>query len=162
MIRKGFLLGILALIVLILLADFFEEAVLYDPLGAAGSEPARDNVKEEKTINAFKPGWAKSIHEKDLFSRERGYVPPPPPSAALVPPPPAPPPRPEFSLKGIVAREGREVAIIETAKGGTYALAPGDVLEGAELLKLDPRKAVFKWLDEEIVLSMEKVKTLGR
>jgi len=162
MIRKGFLLGILAFVVVILLADFLKEVVFYDPLAPAAGEPARDEVKEEKTIKGFEPGWAKAIHEKDLFNRERGYVPPPPPAASLEPPPPPPPPKPEFQLKGIVVQDGRETAIIESAKGGTYALAPGDVLEEALLIKLDPRRAVFKWMNEEIVLSMEKVKTLRR
>jgi hypothetical protein len=159
MIRKGFLLGILVLLVVILLTDFFREVVLYDPLGQSGEHPQPGRGKEEKARKGYEPGWAKAIYEKDLFSRDRGYVPPPPPVTALVPPPP---PRPEFHLEGIVLRDGKEVAIVESPKGGVYSLVQGDVLENALLLTLDPRKAVFKWMDEEIVLSMEKVRTLKR
>jgi hypothetical protein len=165
MIRKWFLIGVLASVVVILIADFLKEAVFYDPLGKLEEQAVEEGSKETAPPAGFEPGWREAIYEKNLFSRDRGYVPPPPPvppATEAVPPPPPPPPRPEFTLRGIVAENGTNVAIVESPKSGTLALKVGDVAEMAELVRIESKRVVFRWMGEDIVLTMEKVKTLAR
>lgn len=152
------MLGILGLVVVFLIARFVREGLLYDPLEALKKGSARGDVNEITPYGGFHPAWSKAILEKNLFSRDRGYVPPVLPVSA---PPPPPPVKPEFILKGIIMENGKETAIIEN-KGIIYALRQGDVLEEAEVTKIEGKTVVFKWMEQDITLSMEKVKTIKR
>lgn len=149
---------ILCTVMVFLSARFLKQALLYDPIDKLNTESGRGEVNEERPHGGFHPAWTKAILEKNLFSRDRGYVPPVIPVSA---PPPPPPVKPEFTLKGIIMENGRETAIIEN-KGITYALRQGDVLEEAELMRIEGKTIIFKWMEEEITLSMEKVRTIKR
>lgn len=149
----------------ILVANFLSDAVFYNPIGAMVKDVEKESVKAEKTAAGFMPGWRKEIHEKNLFNRDRGYVPPPPPPApeeAEAEDAPEPPPKPELYLKGVILRQDGEAAIVETASGAKYILRVGDVIEDAELVSIKDKDVTFMWMGEEINLSMERIKTLQR
>ncbi len=162
MIRKC-LTGVLLAVVVFLAAGFLKEAVFYNPLAPAKKPVYTGEGKPEKPNKGFSAGWNKAIYARDLFSKERGYVPPPPPPPppSGPPPPPPPPPKPDFKLRGIVMENGKQMAIIETRQG-IFGVKVGDTLDQAELTKIEDKQAVFRFYGEDMVLNMEKIRTIKR
>ncbi|MDA8169758.1 MAG: hypothetical protein M0Z59_08715 [Nitrospiraceae bacterium] len=148
----------------ILVANLLKETVFYDPLGDAAGEKRKEGVRQEKAIAGFQPGWNADIEGRDLFSKERGHVPPPPPTPKEIQAmqKQALPPRPDFSLKGVIDENGKQLAIIEDSKGGRFVVKPGDVVENARLVSVGEKSAVLRWMGEDIDLSMERVKAISR
>jgi hypothetical protein len=162
MIRKWFSLGILGLVVVILSVHFFSQAVLYSPLEGKGRTAERADAALKKAPAGFKRAWTPDIQEKNLFSQARGYVAPAPPPGALNNAVPEPPQRPDFTLRGIMAEKGYEVAILDNGKGRTFSARVGDVVDNAQVMEIGEKDVKLRWMQEDIVLSIEKVKTLKR
>lgn len=160
MIRKWFSLGFLGVVMVILSVHFFTETVLYRPLARNDRPAEKEGASDRKIPAGFRSAWSADIREKNLFSQQRGYVPPPPPAGSLVNAPA--PQRPEFTLRGILAEPGNEVAILDNGKGRTLSARVGDVVDDAQVMEIGDKDVRLKWMQEEIVLSLEKVKTLKK
>jgi len=156
MIRKIVMLALVVSLFCYTAWYFYGGAVAYDPLGglAGGDRPA--GRAAEETAAGDEPAWDSAIHEKNLFSPERTYREPKP----VVAPPPRPK-RPELALKGVVVdRHGEYVAYIVIDKAKPLAMRKGDKSGDVALVDVSEKRAVVKWYDEMIDLSMEKIKTI--
>jgi len=163
MIIRISILGILSIIVLILIWNFYDGVIDYNPIKEV--EFGRENkAKGEGKEILIPPVWGKEIVEKNLFSQRRGVLPPPPPPVIIVPKAEPPKPqRPVLALKGIVLdSSGEYIAFIEKTGSKPIALRKGDEIEGAVVIDVSARSVKLLWNDEEINLSMEKIRTLKR
>jgi len=55
---------------------------------------------------------------------------------------------PPFRLTGIVIKEKRKIAVLETADGATHFVAEGETLGGVTLLKILERTVTYKYLNQ--------------
>jgi hypothetical protein len=162
--RRWVILGLLASVVVILLADFLREVLLYDPLGSLEQERKGQALQVEEMPRGFSAGWSEEILRRNLFSRQRGYEPPPEPPAEAEPakPPPEPLAPPDLKLRGVVLDRTEALVLLEDPKGVVHTLRVGDVLLGAQVLEIGEKEVLLRWQDEEIVLSMKKVRHLKK
>jgi len=80
------------------------------------------------------------------------YDPPP----VVVPEPVAPPPPPlTLRLLGTVLEPGFEFAIVRAGAGQEVLMAVGDILDGAELLRLDETTATVRFAEQERTLQVQ-------
>lgn len=166
MMRRWFILGILMLVMVILLRNFYLEVVVYDPLKEIESAEKATKEGEKMAGAVFEEVWGDEIHEKNLFSPMRGHL--PEPSQVLMVPKGVeadikPPERPILSLKGIIRNQfGEYIAIIEKGNAKAMPLRKGDMLDDVLVVEIKEKVVELMWNNENIRLSMEKVKTLKR
>lgn len=158
MIRKGFFLAMLSVLLLYLMWVFFVDAIRYDPynfIEVRKAKPRADSLVQM----SYTQYWDKDIHEKNLFSPFRSYIEPKPVSAI---PPPPPPRKPELALRGIILDSfGEYVAYVEIDKAKALPLRKGDKAADIEVITISDRKVVLQWNAETITLTMEKIKTIS-
>ena len=161
MIRKIFMLAVVVLLFIYTVWNFYARALNYDPLAEVALKKVRQFQSDSSLSAKHGSGWSDAIFENNLFSPNRTYKEPKP---AVLQPSPAvvePPRRPELALKGIVLDDfGDYVAFIEIDKGKALPLRKGDRTNDIELVDLSDRQVVVKWNEENITLSIDKIKTI--
>lgn len=159
MIRKAVMLALVALLFVYTVWHFYAGAVAYDPLAdvVAGKRAAQPEG-HETAVAGPAAAWTPSIHENNAFSPLRTYRPPKPAVSEAAAQKPK---RPDIVLKGIVLdRFGDYVAYIAVDKAKALAMRKGDKSGDVELKDVSDKRAVVKWYDEMIDLSLEKIKTI--
>lgn len=158
MIRKLLILGAAFFLFLYTVWNFYSEALRYDPMSAISAKQPKAKGTEV-FVSGYSPAWSREILENNLFSPGRTYSEPKPvPVSVPVAPPPV---RPELALKGIVLDTfGEHVAYIEIDQAKAVPMRKGDKLEDIEVVDISSRKVVLQWNDENINLSIEKIKTI--
>lgn len=166
MIRRWVIIGILFSLMLILLSNFYQEAVVYNPLDEVETKEKALKEGEKKALQAYELSWGKEIHEKNIFSSKRSA---PEPLPLVVSPKNAntlsiaPTERPILNLRGIIRNEhGEYVALIEKGTEKAIPLRKGDRIGDVLVVEIKERTVDLKWNEENIRLSMEKVKTIKR
>jgi hypothetical protein len=166
MMRQGFILMVLAAVVAVLLWDFMTQAVLYDPLDRI---QAVEKVSTDRSMSMadFQAAWGADIHEKNLFSPQRGAPPPAPEPAELTPVPMEdilpPPVRPDFSLSGIIRNDfGELIAYVKVGQTDPVPVRQGDSIEDAEVVEVTDRTVRLTWNGENIDLSLTHIEELTR
>ena len=165
MIRRWFILGILAVVMVSLLWNFYREVVVYHAMDAV--QKTREISKVPQTsIPLYKPAWNKKIVSKNLFSKLRGYTPPPPPPSAKPAEPELPPVvlvPPELNLSGIILDQyGEYIAFIQKDGGSPKRVRKGDSFDGILVVDIAVREVKLLWNDEELNLSMKKIRTVPK
>ncbi|NJD57151.1 MAG: hypothetical protein FIA94_12210 [Nitrospirae bacterium] len=158
MIRRQAILIVMVLVSLLAAWKFYVNAISYNPLdeGAVKHTQIKEGVM---TKSVYAPAWDKDIHDKNLFSPTRTYKEPKPVS---VMPPVEPPKRPEMVLKGIVLDTyGDYVAYLEINQAKAVPLRKGDKVDEIEVSDISEKKVVLKWNNENITMSIEKIKTIS-
>jgi len=158
MIRRQAILVVVAFFALAAAWKFYVNAISYDPLDESAVKHAQ--LKEGvMTKSVYAPAWDKDIHDKNLFSPTRTYKEPKPVS---VMPLVEPPKRPELALKGIVLDTyGDYVAYIEINQAKAVPLRKSDKVDEIEVADISEKKVVLKWNNENITMSIEKIKTIS-
>lgn len=160
MIRGRFLLGILLLLMLSLLWNFYVEVVAYDPFEGI-EETGRDGDDLGGSSGALKYAWGREIEDKNLFSKSRKAETPAPQPVVEAEPEPPPKERPRLRLNGIIRDQfGEHVAYIQRGNSVLPPLRKGDRVDDLLVVDVKDRDVVLSWEGEEIKLSMAKVKTL--
>ncbi len=160
MIRRWFILGILAVVMVSLLWNFYREAVVYHAMDAVEKTEKISKVSPEG-IPSYKPSWNKGIVNKNLFSKLRGYTHPPSakPTESELPPVVLVPP--ELNLNGIILDQyGEYIAFIQKDGGSPKRVRKGDTFDGILVVDISVREVKLLWNDEELNLSMKKIKTI--
>ncbi len=165
MIRRWFILGILAAIMVSLLWNFYREVVVYHAMDAV--RKTEKTAKEAKQPpGPYNPAWDKKIVSKNLFSKLRGYTPPPPPPSAKPAEPELPPVvlvPPELNLSGIILDQyGEYTAFIQKDGGSPKRVRKGDTFDGILVVDIAVREVKLLWNDEELNLSMKRIKTVPK
>lgn len=162
MIRRVLIMGILSAVMLILMWNFYTAALVYDPLGEVERLEEATGAKVANAAVFAGPAWGREIQEKDLFVETRGrYVPPPPPPPSVSAIEAPRPIRPSLALRGIIVNQmGEHVALIEKNGAKPVPLRAGDTLDDVHVVDIDDRTATLKWNEEDIVLSLVKIRTL--
>ena len=162
MIRRWFIIGILLLVMLSLLWNFYREVVAYSPLAAlrGGGGSA---VEEQAEPAQYESAWSEQIVGKNLFSKRRGTPPPPPPPRAAVKEPPPPPPEPpELTLTGVVLNpQGEYVAFIKKDGDPLRSVKEGDMFDDILVVDIEEREVTLLWNDQVIELGIELEKATG-
>lgn len=164
MIRRGCIAGISVLLLLFSVWSFYSRGLRHDPYAELSAAKVKQKpgaaAGQASAPVAFRPGWTADIHERNLFSPSRTYREPKPVAAGpLIPV--EPPKRPEILLKGVILDSfGEYVAYIEVDKGKPVPMRKGDKTENIELIDISGRKAVLKWNNETMNLSLDKIKTI--
>lgn len=161
MIRKAFILSLLAAVFMYLTWNFYLTAIKYDPLGSVSQAQIKDKGFDSAEALKYAKAWTKEIYEKNLFSPSRSYMEPKP--VALINTPFIPPPqRPNLVLKGIVLDTfGDFIGLIEINQSRAISMRKGDKIEDVELIDISSRQVVLKWETERIMLNMDKIKTIN-
>lgn len=159
MIIRWVILVFLCLAVLVLSVDMYKEAIIYNPLKSieiSGREAANNG---KKALQVFEAAWGKEIVENNLFSSTRSPVQPKPqlPQGKAA----EPPKRPDMKLKGIILDQfGEYVAYIEKDKAKAVAARKGDRLDDVDVLDVQQKSVELRWNEENILLSLERIKTI--
>jgi len=164
MIRRGFSAGVAVFLLLFAVWNFYARGLRHDPYAELSvgkvKQKAGGPAGQAAAPVLFVPGWTADIHEKNLFSPGRTYR-EPKPVAAMPLVPVEPPKRPEIVLRGVILDSfGEYVAYIEVDKSKSVPMRKGDKTEGIELIDISGRKAVLKWNNEIMNLSLDKIKTI--
>lgn len=164
MIRRGCTVGVAVLLLLFTAWNFYFRGLRHDPYAGLSDTKVKQKAQgpagQASSPVMFVPGWTADIHEKNLFSPGRTYREPKPPAAAN-PVPVEPPKPPEIVLKGVILDSfGEYVAYIEVDKARPVPMRKGDKTENIELIDISGRKAVLKWNNETMNLSLDKIKTI--
>jgi hypothetical protein len=147
-----------------LLWNFYREVVVYHAMDAVKKteKPAKEATQPPEP---YKPIWDKKIVSKNLFSKLRGYTPPPPPPTEFAEPelPPIPLVPPELNLSGIILDQyGEYIAFIQKDGGSPKRVRKGDTFDGILVVDISVREVKLLWNDEELNLSMKKIKTVPK
>ena len=165
MIRRWFILGILAVVMVSLLWNFYREVVVYHAMDAVEKTEKISKVPP-KDIPRYKPAWNKGIVNKNLFTKLRGYTPPPPPPSAKPAEPELPPVvlvPPELNLNGIILNQyGEYIAFIQKDGGSPKRVRKGDTFDGILVVDISVREVQLLWNEEELTLSMKKIKSVPK
>jgi len=119
--------------------------------------------RAEQSINPLANLTLDKLHDtvrRPLFETSRRPVeapaPPPPPQAEPVAP--APPPAVDqnaFSLLGVVASEGRTIALLKRNQTGQSIRAEvGDAVDGWTIVSIEPQRVVLRQGDTQIALQL--------
>lgn len=172
MIRKWTILGTLAAIVLMLLWNFTNHAILYSPFDEIQRSAENETVAESTKSEEFKHAWGTEILNKNIFSPSRSAPPKqvrPQDAARKVPaietpPPPPPLPRPDVVLNGIIRDENNEfIVILSINNQEAVSMRKGDKVDGIEVTDIRERSATMRWDNkEDFTLSMQTSKTINR
>jgi type II secretory pathway component PulC len=158
MIRKWFIMGVLALSCAFVLSEFLSQAVFYDPMEeVTGVE--KTHVEKVKPEEAFRKAWTSAIRSRNLFSSSRSAEEPrpvvekrPEPPA---PPPPPPPPKPRFTLNGIILNQYDEyVAYLQKGNEQPMALREGDRIGDTQVVSITETSVELRWMNETITLTL--------
>lgn len=162
MIRKIFMLAVVSVLFCYMAWNFYTGALKFDPMSEVSFKKGKTPQPVASLFTKNRAGWNQAIYDKNIFSPNRSYREPKPP--APPPPPPVyvePPKKPELQLRGIVLDTfGEYVAYIEINKGKAVPMRRGDKLETIEVVEISDRRVVLQWNDEEINLSVDKIKTI--
>lgn len=160
MIRKVSLLSVAGAIFLYTAWLFYQDAIVYDPLHAAGMKKQKLSGGPVPSLR-YRRGWVSAITEKNLFSPARMYREPKPVKAVQQTPPPEPPRKPDVSLKGVILDSyGEYVAFVEIDRAKAVPMRKGDKTENLELVDISDRQVVLQWNDEKMTFTLDKVKTI--
>jgi hypothetical protein len=94
---------------------------------------------------------------RPLFERSRRpiEVPPPPPPLPVAPAPPAAIDHNALSLLGVVASEGRKVALLKRNSTGQYVRAEvGDTVDGWTIISIEPQRVMIQLRDTRVTLEL--------
>ncbi len=156
MIRRTVMLVLITALFAYTCWNFYMKAVAYDPL-AGDSAGGRTVRAQDKPLQQYQQAWSAAIYEKNVFSPNRTYREPKSASGAGA----EKPKQPDFALTGIIQdRFGEYVAFVVIDKAKPVAMHKGDKTGDIELVDVSKRRAVLKWYDELIDLSMERIKTI--
>ena len=161
MIIRWVILVFLCLAVLVLSVDMYKEAIIYNPLKSieiSGREAANNG---KKALQVFEAAWGREIVDNNLFSSTRSPVQPKPlqPQGKAA----EPPKRPDMNLKGIILDQfGEYVAYIEKDKAKAVAARKGDRFDDVEVVDVQQKSVELRWNEENIVLSLDRIKTIKR
>jgi hypothetical protein len=142
-----------------LLWNFYREVVVYYAMDAVKQTQKAPQKALEK-ISKYEQRWDTNIVNKNLFSKSRGYIPsavsrPDKPDGAV---PEVESVQPDLILNGIIFNQyGEFVAVIQT--GGQ---PPKRVRIGDMFVDISIREVKLLWNNEELTLSMKKIKTVPR
>jgi len=161
MIRRWFILGILVLLMVSLLWNFYREVVVYNAMDAVQKTETVAH-KTKKETPEYSPAWNEGIVNNNLFSKDRGYVAPvviTNTPAPVIPEPVQPPPN--LNLNGIILNQyGEYIALIQVDGAPAKRAMKGDEISGALVVDISAREVKLLWNEEEITLSMKKIKTV--
>lgn len=160
MIRKLVMVAVMAAVFAYTAWNFYDEVIRKpSETGVAGQRrDAEDRGAKERKRTA---AWNAAIHEKNLFSPERTYREPKPVPIVIPKPVEPPPKRPEIALKGIVLDTfGDYVGYIEINQAKPVPVRKGDKIEDVEVVDVQEKRVMLKWMTEAITLSMDKIKTI--
>jgi hypothetical protein len=164
MIRRWFILGILVLVMVSLLWNFYREVVVYHAMDAV-KETQAEAKRAPKQAPQYSPAWDEGIINNNLFGKSRNYIAKQAPiidegevetpAVELVPP--------DLNLNGIILDQyGEFVAFIQEGQGKPKRARKGDEIAGALVVDITAREVKLLWNDEEITLSMKKIQTVPR
>ncbi|MEK6651993.1 MAG: hypothetical protein AABY50_03585 [Nitrospirota bacterium] len=160
MIIRWVILVFLCLAVLVLSIDMYKEAIIYNPLKSieiSGREAANNG---KKALPVFEAAWGREIVENNLFSSTRSPVQPKPQPQGKAAEPPK---RPDMNLKGIILDQfGEYIAYIEKDKAKAVAARKGDRFDDVEVVDVQQKSVELRWNEENIVLSLDRIKTIKR
>ncbi|MDA8078036.1 MAG: hypothetical protein M0Z79_03770 [Nitrospiraceae bacterium] len=157
MIRRTVMLVLIVALFAYTCWNFYAKAVAYDPLAEGSVSGKKIQAAQEKPLLKYQQAWSAVIYEKNVFSPDRTYREARSVAGAAA----EKPKQPEFVLKGIIQdRFGEHVAYIIIDKARPVAMRRGDKTGDIELVDVSNRRAVLKWYDELIDLSMERIKTI--
>jgi hypothetical protein len=154
--------------------------VLWDRQSGEGASPAavraadksvrvHPTPRTEQNVNPLANLTLDKLHDtlgRPLFEKSRRPVeapaPPPPPPPVLVAP--APPPsidRNALSLLGVVASQGRAIALINRkATGQNVRVRVGDEVDGWTIISIEPQRVMIRHGDTQIALQLFRRKGL--
>jgi hypothetical protein len=137
---------------------------------AAGKSSPRGQAaaRTEQSINPLANLTLDKLHDtvrRPLFERSRRAVeapaPLPPPKAE--PMAPAPPPsvdRNALSLLGVVASEGRTIALLKRNQTGqNIRVEVGDTIDGWTVVRIEPQRVVLRQGDTQVALQLFRRKS---
>lgn len=161
MIIRWVILVFLCLAVLVLSIDMYKEAIIYNPLKSieiSGREAANNG---KKALPVFEAAWGREIVDNNLFSSTRSPVQPKPqPQGKAAEPPPK---RPDMNLKGIILDQfGEYVAYIEKDKVKAVPVRKGDRFDDVDVVDVQQKSVELRWNEENILLSLDRIKTIKR
>jgi type II secretory pathway component PulC len=171
MIRKLFIVGVLAAVTLCLLWKFTTQAVMYNPIHEIQRSADTTPVEKKIVSMEFAHAWSTRILRNNLFTSKRyGAIPQRKPPKIVKPveppptPPPPPPPRPNVVLSGIIRNDtGEFVAILSINKQEGIFMRKGESVEGLTVIDIQERSVTLLWdKTDEFKLSMQTSKTLTR
>lgn len=161
MIIRWVVLAFLCFAVLVLSIDMYKEAIIYNPLKSieiSGREAANNG---KKALPVFEAAWGREIVENNLFSSTRSPVQPKPQLQGKAAEPP--PKRPDMNLKGIILDQfGEYIAYIEKDKAKAVAARKGDRFDDVEVVDVQQKSVELRWNEENILLSLDRIKTIKR
>lgn len=158
MIRRWFIVGILGLVMLSLLWNFYREVVVYHPLEALRGEGLTGG-EERIEPESYESAWSEGIISNNLFSKRRGNPPlPPPRETPVINTPKSQPKPPNLALNGVILNQsGEYVAFIKKDGGPPRSVREGDMFDGVLVVDIQEREVRLLWNEQEINLSMEKI-----
>lgn len=163
MIRKIFMIVILALVFMYITWNFYSKALRYNPLAEISVANPGSKGSDKRISSKYKPAWSKIIYEKDLFSQRRSYMKEQKPVPADITPGKVEAVWPDVVLRGIVYDlSGDYVAYIEINRSRPVAMRKGDKIEDIEIVDISARKVVLKWNEQTVKLNMGKVRTIKK
>ncbi len=163
MIRKIFMIVILALVFMYIAWNFYSEALRYNPLAEISVASPGSEGTDKRISSKYKPAWSKIIYENDLFSQRRSYMKEQKPNPADITPGKVEAAWPDVVLRGIVYDlSGDYVAYIEINRSRPVAMRKGDRIDDIEIVDISARKVVLKWNEQRVKLNMGKVRTIKK
>jgi hypothetical protein len=153
--------------------------VLWDRQSGDGAPPAAVRTAEKsprlpaaarsgESINPLANLTLDMLHDtlgRPLFEKSRRpiEVPPPPPPPLPLPVAPTPPPAIDhnaLSLLGVVASQGRTVALLKrNSTGQNVRVQVGDAVDGWTIISIEPQRVMIQQRDTQIALQIFRRKS---
>jgi hypothetical protein len=147
-----------------LLWNFYREVVVYHAMDAV----VKTQKAPQKTLEGlpkYERTWDTNIMDNNLFSKSRGYTPlaGDMPDKAAAPFPEVELEKPDLNLNGIILNQyGEFIALIQTGGQPPKRVRKGDMFDGILVVDISPREVQLLWNDEEMTLSMKKIKPMPK
>lgn len=164
MIRRWFIIGILVIVMISLLWNFYREVVVYNAMDAV-TKTHKAPEKPLESVPKYEKSWDSNITDKNLFSKSRGYT----PSALAMSDRPGEAiseielVKPDLNLNGIILNQyGEFVAVIQTGGQPPKRVRKGDMFDDILVVDISARDVKLLWNNEEMILSMKKIQTVPK
>jgi type II secretory pathway component PulC len=158
----------LLILLIALLWDFGNRAILYSPLTLTQDITRPPIPERQNNGKVAEPAWGPEIVNRNLFSKSRSVrVSTPAPAPTKKPSPSMieqkKEVRPEFTLSGIIQNQsGEDIAYIIFNGQNPIGIRVGEELGGAKLTRIDKRSVTMNWRGSEIKLSLSSQPLIKR